>query len=367
MRKVKICFLIPSVSSGGIEMYVLRFLNYLEKVSNITIIIRSKEKGELYDDYVATGVKLVFLPLGYINPQKLWQHYLFYKQEKFDVICDFNANFSGWVVWLAKKAGILKRIAFYRQGRNHFRPTLPNIIVNRLMNHLVYRNSTDIFSNSKAAIAFFFPYRKDFDERFQVLYNGVNPKEYDIKETKESIRENLGLPKDKYVIGHIGRLDAAKNHTFILKTFKKLNDELSDVHLVLCGRNTNQLQSQIEGLGIASHTTLLGYRRDVPRVLKSFDMFFFPSITEGQPNALIEAMLAGLPIIASNIASIKECVPNLSWHWLSDPYDVEKFVKLIKEVKIGKYDGTEILQDYASKLFNIEANFRQFEKVLIND
>src|SRR5690606_1863020 len=143
----KTCFLIPSVASGGIEMYLLRYLNFIEDTSQITVLVRSHKKGELYEAYKSTGVPLKFLPLGYLNPLKIWQHYNYYKSQKFDVICDFNANFAGIPMLLAKILKVPKRIAFYRQGSNHFAPSFIKNGVNTYMNRLVFKNATHILSN----------------------------------------------------------------------------------------------------------------------------------------------------------------------------------------------------------------------------
>src|SRR5690606_17209655 len=178
ITKLKICFLIPSVSSGGIEMYLLRFLKYLIITDNITVIVRSNQRGELYNEYQATGANLVFMPLDYLNPGKIWQHYQFYKNNTFDVICDFNANFAGIPMFLGKKLNVQKRIVFYRQGSDHFKSSFIKNKVNKYMNCLVYKHATHILSNSQAALDFFFSYRTSADPRFKVIYNGVNIKEY---------------------------------------------------------------------------------------------------------------------------------------------------------------------------------------------
>lgn len=351
MTTTKTCFLIPSVSSGGIEMYLLRFLNYVEDTSNITVLVRSNEKGELYEEYKATGVTLKFIPLGYVSPSKIWQHYKFYKAQEFDVICDFNANFAGIPMVLGKILNMPKRIAFYRQGSDHFKPSFIRNRVNKYMNRLVYKYATHILSNSKAALEFFFPYRTASDTRFKVIYNGVNVKDYQLDESKESIREDLGIPKNAFVIGHVGRLDKAKNHDTILKVFKLLQKEDLQSYLVLCGRNTEELIPKLIAMGIKDKTKVLGYRKDIPRVLKSLDCFLFPSITEGQPNALIEAMVAGIPIVASNIPSIKECVPTDIIKSLKKPMDVnglkQEIISISRNKKgnispevIGKFDAT---------------------------
>jgi glycosyltransferase involved in cell wall biosynthesis len=229
------------------------------------------------------------------------------------------------------------------------------------MNRLVFKNATHILFNSHAAIEFFFPERFSTDTRFKVIYNGVNIEEYNLKESKESIREDLGIPINAFVVGHAGRLNKAKNHEMILKVFQHLQQEDFKSFLVLCGKDTEKLVPQLEALGIQEKTLVLGYRKDVPRVLKSLDCFLFPSLTEGQPNALIEAMVSEIPIVASDIPSIKECVPSKIADTLKKPLDVQGFKNEI--LNIFKKNKKQVSLEIRHK-FNHNINFGILKKIL---
>ncbi len=343
-------------------MYLLRFLRYLKDTSEITVLVRNNNKGELYEEYLKTGVQIKFMPLGYLSPLKIWQHYIYYKQQQFNVICDFNANFAGMPMFLGRLLNIPKRIAFYRQGGDHFQSGIIRKAVNRLMKMLVYRNATRILSNSKAALDFFFPDRKVPDHRFQVVYNGFNFHEYMIKESKEDIRVKLNIPADAYAIGHVGRYDKAKNHETILKVFQQLLHEGLNCALVLCGRDTEKLLPRIKELGLDEKVIILGYRNDVSIVLKGLDCFIFPSTTEGQPNALIEAMISGIPIAASNIPSIKECVPKQVEKFLSAPLDTASHVRAIMNI-VNSVEAFKTPVEHL-RMFDSEVNFGLFKRVL---
>jgi glycosyltransferase involved in cell wall biosynthesis len=106
---------------------------------------------------------------------------------------------------------------------------------------------------------------------------------------------------------------------------------------------------------------LLGYRKDVPRVLKSLDCFLFPSLTEGQPNALIEAMVSEIPIVASDIPSIKECVPSKIADTLKKPLDVQGFKNEI--LNIFKKNKKQVSLEIRHK-FNHNINFGILKKIL---
>lgn len=359
----KVCFLIPSVKSGGIETYLLRFLQHNREKINATVLVRIDSKGELYDDYLATGANIIFKPLGYLNIQSMIWYFKFFKTEKFDTICDFNGNFAGIPMLVSKSAGIEKRITFYRQGSDHFKKSVFKRLYNSSMNKLVYKYSTAILANSIAGLAFFFPNQYQKDDRFKVIKNGVNT--YDFLESasdKKKLRKELALPEDAYIIGHTGRFTEAKNHYFLLDVVQKLMEVDDSIHLVLIGNDTNKLIPYINQLKIQERCIVLGYQSTIPKYLKTFDMFFFPSVTEGQPNALIEAMISGLPIVASNIAAIKECLPKNRQDCLIDPNNVIMAVEKVKEVKENATKYTFV--KHAVSNFDAEIQFGEFMETL---
>jgi len=364
-QKIKVCFLTTSLSTGGIEIYLLRFLRYLKRDEyDITVLVRSCNKGELEEDYHSLGLNVIRQPLGYFNPVSIIQYFRIFQKERYDVICDFNGNFAGLPLWLGQKAGIQKRLVFYRQGRNHFKASIAKNAYNQMMNKLVFHYATHILSNSHEGLKYFFPYRDSCDFRFRIIRNGVNLNEYLLKESKHHLRKKLGLPVDAFVIGHVGRFDPAKNHKTVLKVFKRIKRTIPDAHLVLCGRGSSELEADLKNLEVQANYTLWEYRQDVPQVLKSLDCFLFPSLTEGQPNALIEAMVAGVPFVSSNISAIRECVPVQSSSCLFDARDVEQIASKVLEIALKRPD-TSSVQRFAIENFDARKNFEKFEKLLM--
>jgi glycosyltransferase involved in cell wall biosynthesis len=363
--KNKVIFIIPSLDPGGIETYTLRFLRYSKDSLDPYIIVRSKAKGELHEDYLKETKNLYFIPLGYFNIQSLLKYFKLFRVLKPISVVDFNANFAGLTMLLAKAAGIKKRIAFYRQGKNHYKSNLLKNSYNLFVNRLVYKFSTSILANSKAAIIFFFPYRNSNDLRFEVIANGVNIKDYSLDETKESIQKDLNIPKGKFIIGHVGRLDPTKNHSTILKVAQELIKKNKEVHFVFCGIGTEKIYPKAKELDIEKHITILGFRRDIPRVLKALDLFFFPSITEGQPNALIEAMVSEIEIVTSNIPPIMECVPESKHSNSFNPKDVLGFETAICSILENKNQKSTSIKEEVLLKFDSTTNFKLFLKKII--
>ncbi|OYQ43949.1 glycosyltransferase [Flavobacterium aurantiibacter] len=364
MTKKKVCFLIPSTKAGGIETYLLRFLSFLEGNLEVTIVVRSSTPGELHSDYLTTRAKLIYKPLGYFSFKNMYSYFQFFKSNKFDTICDFNANFAGIPMLLAKLARTKNRIAFYRQGSHHFALSWFRLAYTNFLNFLVRNFSTAIFANSKAALDFFFSNYYETDKRFKVIRNGINLDDYRSisLEEKKLLRAKLGLPTDGILVGHTGRVAPAKNHSFLLQVAAKIIAENSNVFFVLIGNETDKLLPEIANLGIAKNIILFGYRSDVPDFLKSFDIFFFPSVTEGQPNSLIEAMAAGLPIAASNIPPIKECLPEDTTSCLFDPYNPDEAVNVIQGIFDKKINSK--FAAFAKQSFDAQIQFKEFKETL---
>lgn len=323
-----------TMNPGGIERSILRLLRYAENRANYTVIVRSGKSGDLLGEYKKLNVKIIFQSVGYFNVIKMIKVFRILKSNQFDTVCDYSANFSGSTMWLAKLAGIKNRIAFYRSSSNHYKSSRLKNLYNNFSNRLVFNNATSILSNSQSALTFFFPYvNPRTDNRFEVVYNGIEMKEFGVDINKEQVREELGIPSDAMVVGHTGRYSWPKNFPVLVKVAKCLCDRYENLYFVFCGQDTNSLLiKDYPEITEYSKIKTLGYREDVPRVLSAFNVFVFPSITEGQPNSLLEALIAGLPIVASNIPPIKECIPQELYGQLVDCENVEAFVEKVSEL-----------------------------------
>jgi glycosyltransferase involved in cell wall biosynthesis len=331
------------------------------------VIVRSSQSGAMHQQYKDLGVPVFFMPLGYFNPLNWIKYYRFFKLNQFDVVCDFNANFAGIPLLLARLAGIKSRFVFYRQGRDHFKQSFIKGAYNKLLNKLVYKYSTKILANSYASLAFFFPYRQSTDNRFKVIYNGVDKNWLSIVVNKEKLRAELGIPNDAFIIGHSGRLDKAKNHSTILAVAAEIIVSNKNIYFLICGKGTEELKDQVKKMKLQDNVLLLGYRKDVNHLLKIMDAFYFPSLTEGQPNALIEAILAGLPFVASNIAAVSEIIPDDLKLNLVHPMDIKSARdKLNNIIDLKNESGTITTYPWAHQLFDGNKRFEDFLAILLN-
>jgi glycosyltransferase involved in cell wall biosynthesis/predicted ATP-grasp superfamily ATP-dependent carboligase len=120
-------------------------------------------------------------------------------------------------------------------------------------------------------------------------------------------RAAIGVPDPIPVVGTVGNLYPVKGHRVLLSALARLESS-PPAHLVIAGRGGEEdtLREQSRELGIADRVHLLGYREDVPDLLAAFDIYALPSFSEGQSLALIEAMAAGLPVVATAVGGNPE-------------------------------------------------------------
>jgi len=132
----------------------------------------------------------------------------------------------------------------------------------------------------------------------------------------DGVREYLGLPKAAFVITAVGHAVPVKGWDILLHAFAKLAAETPEAHLLLVGSMSapdevafaENLQATASDAGCAERVHMLGHRSDIPEILKASDIFVFPSRSDGQGLALVEAMASGLPCLAAATGGIPDVI-----------------------------------------------------------
>lgn len=209
-------------------------------------------------------------------------------------------------------------------------------------------------------------------EKIEVISNGVDPVLFENRMTKEEAREKLSLPRSAFVIGTVGRLSVAKGHRYLLDAFRLVLDEENrlDLRLVLIGDGSlrRELERTVSDLGLEKRVSFLGTRRDVPDCLRAFDLFVFPSLWEGQGVALIEAMAAGIPIIATDYEGVREILTDGVEALIVKPRDPEALKKGILRLLQNRGLQTALAEAAARRArteFSMERLIRKHEELYL--
>ena len=170
-----------------------------------------------------------------------------------------------------------------------------------------------LFACSDMAGAWLYGNDRTKQDNYFVLKNAINTNDYLYNEyTRNQIRNDLNIG-DRFVVGHVGRFNHAKNHLFLLRIFSDLLKQIPDAVLMLVGDGTlrEEITEEATKLGIISQVVMTGVRSDVNDLLQAMDCFVFPSIHEGLPVTVIEAQAAGLPCIISDAITSEVCITDL--------------------------------------------------------
>ena len=147
-----------------------------------------------------------------------------------------------------------------------------------------------------------------------------------------SIRTSLGLKQDDIMLLSVGELNENKNHSIVIKSLGALQD--SKIHYYIAGTGTlkDLLIRTAEDNNVGDKVHLLGYRTDIPELLKSADIYVLPSIREGLNVSLMEAMASGLPCICGNIRGNTDLIESGIGGYLVSPTNEDEYCACIKRI-----------------------------------
>lgn len=174
-------------------------------------------------------------------------------------------------------------------------------------------------------------------------------------------KEQLGIQNDEYVLLSVGEMTANKNHELVLRALKKLNNK--KIKYLLCGHGEEEkkLKNLVTDLQLNDQVLFLGYRKDVFEIYRIADIFVFPSIREGMPVALMEAMASNLPVICSNIRGNRELIKNDFGGRLIGGHNIDDYARAIADLagdrekclRFGQYNALTIRNYDKSKSLEI--------------
>lgn len=164
-------------------------------------------------------------------------------------------------------------------------------------------------------------------------------------ETSIDLKSSLGIAKENTIIISVGELTKRKNHQVIIKAMKEVIKERPDIVYVICGSGElrGSLERLVSKLELESNVKFLGYRTNIKEILSISDCFIFPSLQEGLPVALLEAMVVGLPVICSDIRGNRDLIKARQGGYVVEHQLVNEYanyiIKIISNVEDAKKFG----------------------------
>ena len=209
----------------------------------------------------------------------------------------------------------------------------------KLVNYFVFKRLAKIVSVSEYGIEDIVRLNLGLArENIVAIQNGLVCQPFLSKSTRTRSELFPSLPDNAFIFAMVGRLAPVKNHVRVLHAFRKVIDREAQAYLLMAGTGPleTQLKTIVEEEGLQRNVIFLGFRRDVPDILHNIDAYLMPSLREGLPMALMEAMVCGLPVITSETTGMRELIPDETLGYLLNPNSIESIANTMLDVIASK-------------------------------
>lgn len=175
-------------------------------------------------------------------------------------------------------------------------------------------------------------------QKIQLIYNGVRVEDYDFPyerhDKRRAIRSELGVPRGAFLLGTLGTLTKAKGNHLAIEALAALAKDFSNVRLLIAGDGPERkaLEEQGEAAGVRDRVHFSGFRRDVPEILCALDTYLLLAASNGLGYGILEAMAAGLPVVAFQAKATSELVLDKHTGLLVVPDDAEALKSSIERL-----------------------------------
>jgi glycosyltransferase involved in cell wall biosynthesis len=199
--------------------------------------------------------------------------------------------------------------------------------------------------------------------KIEVIHNGIDVSSFSGVE-KGSLRHSLNIAEDSRVAGFIGRLGPEKGITYLLEAADRICRSTSGVYFILIGEGILKEETEdfIASRGLNDRIIMLGWRKDATCILPDMDMLLLPSLTEGTPMVILEAMAAGVPVIASDVGGIGEIIEDSRTGLLIKPRDPVAIAESVKALLDDRGLAERISRNAASEVESRFSALRMSEK-----
>jgi glycosyltransferase involved in cell wall biosynthesis len=371
---MRILHVVGGMNRGGIETWLMHILRSIDRDRfRMDFLVHTSQPCAYDKEIRSLGSQIIYCPL---NASRPWQYNTNFKRilqkyESYDLIHSHVHHFSGYILLLAKQCGIPIRIAHSHNDTSAIEIEAKGY--RRLYIYLTKfwldRYATIGLGCSREAIVDLFGSNWETKKSRQLLYYGIDLKPFHNSVDSSALRKELNIPNNAFVLGHIGRFDLQKNHTFLLDIAAEIDRREPNFRLLLIGDGIlrPQIEQKITQLGLKDKVILAGVRGDIPQLmLGAIDVFVLPSLHEGLPVVGIEAQAAGLPLILSDtITKEVDKIPNLV-RYLSLSRSAADWAEAILEQRDRKLLGDrqkEALISLEKSTFNIDFSVKTLENL----
>lgn len=358
-KPIRVLQVVASLDRGGAETSVMNYYRHTDRDHvQYDFVVHTPRRGAFEQEVEKLGGRVHRLPrfrwINLLAYRSAWRELLL-RNPGYSVVHGHFFTISAIYLAVASKFGI-RTVAHSHANV----PGLKGLLIRGI--NLPLRQRADVKAACSIDAARFF-YGAGAVNRGDVVIinNAIEVERFRFDSgVRAATRSTLGLD-DKFVVGHIGRFEYSKNHSFLLDVFAELlrTEPRSTLLLVGDGTRRGEIESRIADLGLTEKVILTGVRSDIPDLLQAMDVFVVPSHYEGLGIVAIESQAAGLPTIVSDrlphdvhITSLVESLPLAA--------DVARWAAAILKHR-GLYDRVSPESEIGDAGFDVTREVRKLE------
>jgi glycosyltransferase involved in cell wall biosynthesis len=358
---MRVLHFLDTVGRGGAEMQALDVCRNASRYG-IDITLAVAGGGNLEEEFIETGVDYFRFDRKF--PVDLYlasQLRKLIKEQKIDIVHGYQAV-DGLHLYLATQGlknvkRVLSFQGFIPDKRNRI---VSKFLIPRMDANIVVSRGLQNWLREKDGL--------DTKKKFSVVYNGADPTR--LKPTGRSIRTELGLVDGDLLTGMVGNFyrDPRKDQFTVCKALPAVFGEFENAHILFAGRIEDGAEGKFADCvnfciehELTDRVHFVGVRNDIPDILAELDIFVFSTLQEGLPVAVSEAMLAGVPMIVTDIEPLLEATNNGEFaevfHIKDENGLAEKMRKLLSDKSL-RQDLGKRAKEFAAQNFSIDAHLQ---------
>lgn len=369
---LRILYVIENVFFGGGERAFAQIINGLDK-EKYEIYVACFPEG-IFEEKIGTSAKILPFDLrNRFNLVNIYKLANIIRENNIQIVHSQGGRggfFARIAARIAKVAGVISTIAAPVEG---FDVGLVKKMIYIALERFSERFVDRFIVVSEALRDRLIRKHKIPERKVIKIYNGIEvEKYYSNPKSACKVRDEFNIKPDVQLVGTIGRLVRGKGLPYFIQAIKQTVDGkwqmAGETRFLIVGEGSEResLEHTVRELGIEKNVIFTGFRKDVKEILEALHVLVLPSIREGQPIVLLEAMAMGKPIVATNIEGVNETVANGVSGILVPPKDssalAEAIVCLLKDSKKAQIMG-QVGRKLAEEKFNLKDKIEQHERL----
>lgn len=345
---MKILHLIESLSLGGAEKRLINDLRFMDRDRFENTVVTLLKDNKLENEILNLGIRIYKLNLkGLFDFKNILRLIKIIRSNKIDIVhtqlfwADILGRIAGSIACVPVIITTVQS-SVYEPG-NPYLFSLKRKWLDRITGYLFNDGYIAVSEFVKKSIMTRLGIK---GSKIKVIYNNVDISNFDGTGTdrKKLLRKEIGVEGSDIVFSIVGRLNPPKGHKFLFEAISMMETNSSSIMLLVIGDGPSQkeLENLSKKLNIEKKVRFLGLRNDVKDLIGISDVFVFPTLSEGMPVALLEAMAMQKACVASRIAPVEEVIEDKKNGYLFTPGNSEELALILKDLCFAKEKMEEI-------------------------